>query len=83
MSEKEFAELINEKVSEAFTENREIISRAQAGLMKYLYPANEGELYSLNSAVIDYTYYISEIICAAMAKCLISAGILDIHSDEK
>lgn len=78
MSEKELLEIIHKSVCESIEKNKEEFFKKFNFLSTCL--TSQASPSDIQQALFDYTTFVSESNCIAMAKILISMGILNISS---
>lgn len=82
MSKQELLNLIHQTVCDSFQFYQNETIKSFNALINAIQSSQNGKNSDLQEALFNYTMETSETICIAMAKILISAGILNISESD-
>ena len=82
MNAKELQEIIHQSLTDCAKANQEEFYNKIQPLISNLALSNEDTVKDLTKSLFDYTMFASELACSAMAKTLISTGILNVSSSD-
>lgn len=78
MTKQELLNLVHQNVCDSFSFYQSETIEASNSLLNALQPSTVEQGDKLKKALFDYTMSISETICLAMSKTLISANVLNV-----